>query len=182
MNQSHRRHHSSLRIDPAEIPPRSQEIKQNTRQFFAHITVPARMCLLAADPLLGQAMSIKTETFKNDPAWDAHNNRPQTLAPRQITQNFEYSSGSTNTGEVAGEIGGLITPASKPAYYAQANPVDTLINNVSGIPQAVHHGIVGLGTGSPLQQRYGGIELGQQSVINNVTTSSRKQNACPRVA
>src|SRR6185436_18297517 len=58
----------------------------------------------------GQPLLLKTETFNVNPNWDSRNNRATDPPPRQITQNFGYSS-TTNAGGWAGEIGGFITPA-----------------------------------------------------------------------
>jgi hypothetical protein len=50
----------------------------------------------------------KTERFDRDPGWDGRNNR--IVEAREIKQDF---------GEAAGRIGGWITPAAEPAYYAK---------------------------------------------------------------
>src|SRR5438093_12502747 len=67
----------------------------------------------------GQPLLLKTETFDTDPGWDGRNNRATDPAPRQIVQNFAFSSSSTNAGGPAGEIGGFIAPAGEPAFYAK---------------------------------------------------------------
>ena len=51
----------------------------------------------------------RTESFDRDPNWDALNNRVAT--PRKIRQDFGYSGD--------GRIGGTITIAGEPAYYAK---------------------------------------------------------------
>ena len=60
---------------------------------------------------------LKSESFDKDPGWEGHNNR---IVPKRIptvTQDFGYSK--TNfAGNAAGELGGLITRAAEPAYYA----------------------------------------------------------------
>jgi len=81
---------------------------------------------LTDEPCLGQTMAMKTERFSSDPGWDGHNNRSQTPPAVQITQDFGYSSTGSHAGGAAGEIGGLITPAGEPAYYAKVIPVGTL--------------------------------------------------------
>ena len=55
------------------------------------------------------AQTQKTEHFDRDPKWDALNNRA--AKPVTIRQDFGYS---------AGQIGGTITIAGEPAYYAKA--------------------------------------------------------------
>lgn len=60
----------------------------------------------------------KTEHFDKDPGWDGQNNRATTPEKRKIRQDFGYSA-TSNAGSKAGEIGGFITPAAEPAYYAK---------------------------------------------------------------
>src|SRR5262247_2860477 len=79
----------------------------------------ACMLLILAESTHGQPMLVKTEAFDADPAWDARNNRASDPGPRQITQNFGFSSSSTHAGGSAGEIGGFITPAGEPAFYGK---------------------------------------------------------------
>src|SRR5689334_22374110 len=64
------------------------------------------------------------ENFDKDPNWDGHNNRAVRPEPRKIQQNFGYST-TSHCGGGAGEIGGLITPAAEPAYYAKEIPKRT---------------------------------------------------------
>ena len=62
----------------------------------------------------------KTETFDRDPGWHAHNNRP-TTGPVTIKQDFGFSANTSRAGGAkAGEIGGWISQAAEPAYYAKA--------------------------------------------------------------
>src|SRR5213594_555663 len=77
----------------------------------------ACMILTVAESTHGQPLLLRTETFDADPGWDGRNNRATDPAPRQIVQNFGFSSSSTNAGGPAGEIGGFITPAGEPAFY-----------------------------------------------------------------
>ncbi len=67
--------------------------------------------------------ALKTEHFDADPGWEGVNNR-RTLE-RAIKQDFGYSA-TANAGAAAGEIGGFITPAAEPAYYAKTIPACTL--------------------------------------------------------
>src|SRR5581483_10094860 len=77
--------------------------------------------LAAADAEPGaaelQKTTTKTETFDRDPGWEGFNNR---IVPKKIptiTQDFGYSP--TNfAGKHKGEMGGRITRAMKPAFYA----------------------------------------------------------------
>src|SRR2546429_6436615 len=81
----------------------------------------ACMILTVAESTHGQPLSLKTETFDADPGWDGRNNRATDPAPRQIVQNFGFNSSSTNAGGSAGEIGGFITPAGRPAFFGKGN-------------------------------------------------------------
>jgi hypothetical protein len=60
---------------------------------------------------------VKSESFDRDPGWEAHNNR---IAPKEyptVVQDFGYSA--TNiAGKARGEMGGQVSRASEPAYYA----------------------------------------------------------------
>src|SRR5437867_11402053 len=60
----------------------------------------------------------RTERFDRDPGWDSHNNRSAPSPPREIRQNFGYSN-TSHSGGKPGEIGGFITPAAEPAFYAK---------------------------------------------------------------
>src|SRR5437879_10835063 len=59
----------------------------------------------------------RAENFDKDPNWDGHNNRT-TSEPRKIRQDFGYST-TSHCGGAPGEIGGFITAAAEPAYYAK---------------------------------------------------------------
>jgi len=63
------------------------------------------------------------ESFDKDPGWDGHNNR--SIRAELIRQDFGWSPGTTNASGTTGEIGGLITPAAEPAYYAKRFPTRT---------------------------------------------------------
>src|SRR6185295_8789761 len=59
----------------------------------------------------------KTESFDRDPRWEAHNNRVVPDRYPTFTQDFGYSK--TNfAGKSPGEMGGVITRAAEPAFYA----------------------------------------------------------------
>ncbi len=66
-------------------------------------------------PAQGQD-TLRRESFDRDPGWEAHNNRP-TQPARAVRQDFGFSTTSHAGGE-RGEIGGFITPAAEPAWYA----------------------------------------------------------------
>jgi hypothetical protein len=66
----------------------------------------------------------RRESFDHDPGWDGHNNR--SVRPEIIRQDFGWSAATSQAGGNAGEIGGLVTPAAEPAYYAKSFPTRTL--------------------------------------------------------
>jgi hypothetical protein len=72
----------------------------------------AALCVLSGAPL---AAEERTQHFDRDPGWDGHNNR--LARPRTIRQDFGYGK-TRNTG-APGEVGGFITPAAEPAFYAR---------------------------------------------------------------
>jgi hypothetical protein len=61
----------------------------------------------------------RVERFDKDPGWEGRNNRPSTPPKRFIQQDFGYSPRTANAGGKAGEVGGLITAAAEPAWYAR---------------------------------------------------------------
>jgi len=109
----------------------------------------ALACLLStlAASTHGQPLLLKTETFDADPGWDRRNNRATDPAPREIVQNFGFSS-STNAGGPAGEIGGFITPAGEPAFYGKVitptsfnDPLSA--SGILNVPQGGGHTLIG---------------------------------------
>ena len=102
---------------------------------FLSVSVSVRLALACvistlAESTHGQPLLLQTETFDADPGWDGRNNRASDPSPRQIVQNFGFSSSSTNAGGSAGEIGGFITPAGEPAFYGKViTPISFNLNN-----------------------------------------------------
>src|SRR6185436_9797988 len=95
-----------------------------------------------------QTLLLKTERFDTDPGWDSRNNRASDPGPRQIVQNFGFSSSTTNAGGAAGEIGGFITPAGETAYYGKAIPPTSFTNSLSAsgvlnVPQGGGNTLIG---------------------------------------
>jgi hypothetical protein len=68
--------------------------------------------------LVGPARgSERTQSFDSDPKWEQANNRITPKEPLKVTQDFGYSA--TNlVGKGPGEMGGLVSRANDPAYYA----------------------------------------------------------------
>src|SRR6266699_1862048 len=109
----------------------------------------ALACLLStlAASTPGQPLLLKTETFDADPGWDRRNNRATDPAPREIVQNFGFSS-STNAGGPAGEIGGFITPAGEPAFYGKVITPTSFndppsASGILNVPQGGGHTLIG---------------------------------------
>jgi len=95
----------------------------------------------------GQPLVLKTETFDVNPNWEGRNNRATDPSPRQIVQNFGFSS-TTNAGGAAGEIGGFITPAGETAFYGKAvtpasfnDPLSA--SGILNVPQGGGHTLIG---------------------------------------
>lgn len=91
---------------------------------------------------------MKTERFDSDPGWEGRNNRATDPSPRQISQNFGYTRTSSNAGGPAGEIGGFITPAGEPAFYAKVIPTATFndaltFSGVLNVPASGGHTLIG---------------------------------------
>lgn len=86
----------------------------NKQASFLFLAPTAPLVLLAC--IAGA--EERTERFDRDPGWDSHNNRSAPSPPREIRQNFGYSN-TSHSGGKPGEIGGLITPAAEPAFYAK---------------------------------------------------------------
>ncbi len=68
----------------------------------------------------------RTEHFDADPQWDGVNNRAQVPEPQLITQDFGYSRTQHAGGKATGEIGGLLTPAAEPCFYARPFETKTI--------------------------------------------------------
>ncbi len=65
------------------------------------------------------------QAFDRDPQWDGHNNRATKPEPQPVRQDFGHSATKHAGGTTVGEIGGFITPAAEPAYYARRIPKAT---------------------------------------------------------
>ncbi len=74
--------------------------------------------LLLAGGACALSAAERTERFDKDPGWEGHNNRAEQPRPRAVRQDFGYSR-TAHTGDKLGEVGGFISPAAEPAYYAR---------------------------------------------------------------
>src|SRR5690242_12642273 len=79
----------------------------------------------------GAPAEERRQSFDKDPGWEGVNNRAPDPKPRTIKQDFGYSAKTSHAGGRPGEIGGLITPAAEPAYYAKALPVKSFADRLS---------------------------------------------------
>ena len=87
-------------------------------------------CMLATLALGASIWSEeRIQRFDNDPKWEGHNNRVREK-PRAVKQDFGYSKSNTLGGK-AGAIGGWITAAAEPAYYAKKLNAKTLNDPLS---------------------------------------------------
>ncbi len=78
----------------------------------------------------GAFAAERVQRFDADPAWDGVNNR---IVPKEyptIVQDFGYSK-TTFAGKSAGEMGGEVTRASQPAFYADNIATKTLDDNLT---------------------------------------------------
>src|SRR6266545_4804878 len=60
---------------------------------------------------------LKTEHFDSDPGWEGFNNRVEPERVPTVKQDFGYSPTNFAAKE-KGELGGRVTRATRPAYYA----------------------------------------------------------------
>src|SRR5439155_4676964 len=65
---------------------------------------------------------LREEHFDKDPRWDGHNNRIGENNPATVRQDFGYAEESPFHGPA---IGGWVTTAAAPAYYAKKLPART---------------------------------------------------------
>ena len=108
----------------------------------------AMFSALVASTYAAQPWVLKHETFDADPGWEGRNNRATDPGPRTIVQNFGFSASTTNAGGLAGEIGGFITPAGEPAFYAKVIPAASFDNTLSAsgilnVPAGGGHTLIG---------------------------------------
>ena len=98
--------------------PRSTAIAVIWRLFIllsASFALP--LCATAQTP----NPTLKTEHFDHDPNWEGFNNHVHPTRPKPVVQDFGYISDAS-----ASQIGGRVTRASQPAYYAAALAPKTL--------------------------------------------------------
>jgi hypothetical protein len=74
--------------------------------------------MFAIAPAIGLGEQ-RMQNFDEDPKWEGRNNRGTTPEPQTVRQDFGYSRTRHVGGANEGEIGGFITPAAEPAYYAR---------------------------------------------------------------
>jgi len=70
------------------------------------------------------AAEERSEHFDREPGWEGRNNRATAFSPRNVRQDFGYSN-TSHAGGKPGELGGFITAAAEPAYYARKLPAKT---------------------------------------------------------
>lgn len=63
------------------------------------------------------ATNVKVEHFDRDPGWEGYRNHVEPKKPAVVQQDFGYSP-TSYVGAGIGEVGGKITRANRPAYYA----------------------------------------------------------------
>jgi hypothetical protein len=94
------------------------------------LIVVASLPLLVPAAIPAQGMTVKTEHFDRDPGWEGFNNHIIPKHVPTVTQDFGYrQSGVGGSGKAA--IGGRVTRASRPAYYANKIAVKSLNEKLS---------------------------------------------------
>src|SRR6478609_8483047 len=78
------------------------------------VTLLASCPAIAADPA---ATFLKQESFEHDPQWEGWNNRVTPTKLPTVVQDFGFSA-THFAAATPGELGGLVTRASEPAFYA----------------------------------------------------------------
>src|SRR3954467_3258574 len=73
---------------------------------------------------------VRQQNFDSDPNWEGLNNRIKKDAPT-VTQDFGYRGDTHFAGKAAGEMGGQVTRASDPAFYADDIGQKTLDEKLS---------------------------------------------------
>src|SRR5688500_665983 len=73
-----------------------------------------RFCVVL---LMFLAGADRIQTFDADPQWEGVNNRVVPKAYPTVVQDFGFSAATNHAGAGAGELGGVVTRASQPAYY-----------------------------------------------------------------
>jgi hypothetical protein len=113
------------------IPPNAPTIRRVIAIGLVCLVAPVTLADGGDEPTRDRPKpAIKTESFDADPSWDGHNNRVVPDRVPTVMQDFGYST--TNfAGKAAGEIGGLITRASVPAFYADRIGAVTLDEKLS---------------------------------------------------
>jgi hypothetical protein len=93
------------------------------------------LAILLAGGLTAAAEKERTQHFDADPNWDGVNNRGTSTEKRSIRQDFGYSP--------AGKIGGFVTPAAEPAYYAKKLEKKTFADPLTASGKLVWKGPAG---------------------------------------
>ena len=73
----------------------------------------------------------RTQNFDSDPNWEGVHNRVVPEKYPTVTQDFGYSGKTNFAGKAQGEMGGMITRASEPAFYAEKIAPKTLDDKLS---------------------------------------------------
>lgn len=91
------------------------------------------LTFLCAGHTVADALSkpnVKSESFDRNPGWEGHNNRIVPDHYPTVSQDFGYTQ-SNHAGEASGELGGQVTRAAEPAYYADKIAPKTLNDKLS---------------------------------------------------
>ena len=94
-------------------------------EFRARLVICFSVLTLLFSVARAAEPALKSESFDRDPNWDSHNNRVTPARVPTIVQDFGFTN--TNVaGKSTGEMGGQVTRAAEPAYYADRIGAKTL--------------------------------------------------------
>src|SRR4051812_35723392 len=84
---------------------------------FSPLLAATILCTIICSARAQTPGLIKTEHFDRDPGWDGFHNHVELTRVPTVTQDFGWSGG---------RIGGRVTRAAKPAFYAEKIAPKTL--------------------------------------------------------
>jgi hypothetical protein len=89
------------------------------------LTASASAALAPDDP-----PGVKSQNFDQDPQWEGFRNVLLPREPPTTVQDFGWSP-TSHASETAGEVGGLVSRSTRPAYYGRPIPARTLKDKLS---------------------------------------------------
>src|SRR5262249_15735650 len=118
----------------ATLEPVSDRIVQHIRSFRMnrdHVWRLALAGLITSQSFVATEAGERIERFNRDPGWEGRNHYSTGFPARTLRQDFGFSPTHHAGGQAPGEMGGLLTPAAEPAYYARVIPNKTFADRLS---------------------------------------------------